>query len=204
MYALQEVAVSGDLAAAQAATKQQKAQPPSDCSTTSSTARPDSLDPAVGHQDDSTSATLGQQGDRWGSTRPRTPMSPQPDRPPRPALTRQLSKSAPASPKAFPNVSFQTPKGSGSAAKSGNDQSTGHESAVRGSIHIPGRSLGGESGTEGVGSVDGGSERGLEGVSPPDGYMADSEHNSWRHRLHHSSVSFNDSGETNAQKLTMS
>ncbi|DBB18003.1 TPA: hypothetical protein ACH3X3_003000 [Trebouxia sp. C0006] len=197
----QEVAVGGDLAAAQAATKHADAHPHSDSSSSnSSTDQPDPSASAGSHENGLTSAHSGHQGgltsvNLLGTSRPKTPMSPQPARHPHPVLTRQLSKSAPNSPKSVSNISFQGTQDSISKATTADAHTQGQiaeRRALPGSILIPGRALG--SVKEGSGSVNAGSEGGVEGVSPPDGYMADSEHSWSRHRLQTSSVSFNDSG----------
>ena len=208
MCALQEVAVGGDLAAAQAATKHADAHPHSDSSSSnSSTDQPDPSASAGSHENGLTSAHSGHQGgltsvNLLGTSRPKTPMSPQPARHPHPVLTRQLSKSAPNSPKSVSNISFQGTQDSISKATTADAHTQGQiaeRRALPGSILIPGRALG--SVKEGSGSVNAGSEGGVEGVSPPDGYMADSEHSWSRHRLQTSSVSFNDSGMTNCRDM---
>lgn len=226
-WLLQEVAVSGDLAAAQAANS--SADPHSDGSSSSSASHQDLWDsqsPAHTHAQKSPFSAhhaLRSVGD--GNTEfplkgaaPRTPMSPQPSRPPQPALTRQLSKSAPSSPHHLLNGPLHAPEAHASSPASdansqangyANGHANGHASGYAnghtndgseplGSIRIPGR--GGQMGlsNQAAGSVAGsvgGSEGGLNGLSPPDGYMADSELASSRHRLQHSSVSFNSSGE---------
>ena len=203
MCCLQEVAVGGDLAAAQAATKHAEAHPDSDSSSNSSTDQPDQSVSAGSHENGLISADSARQGgltsaNFLGTSRPKTPMSPQPARHPHPVLTRQFSKSAPNSPKSSSNISFQATQDStskGTTADADSQQQPGERRALPGSILIPGRALG--SVREGSGSVNAGSEGGVEGVSPPDGCMADSEHSWSRHRLQSSSVSFNDSGMTN-------
>ncbi len=195
--------MGGDLAAAQAASKHAEAHPHSDSSSNSSTDQPDPSGSAGSHENGQTSAHSRCQGgltsaNLFGTSRPKTPMSPQPDRPPHPVLTRQLSKSAPNSPKSFCNISLQATQDSTSKATTADAQvqrQTAERRALPGSILIPGRALG--SVKEGLGGVNAESEGGVEGVSPPDGYMADSEHSWSRHRLHNSSVSFNDSGMAN-------
>ena len=203
MCALQEMAVGGDLAAAQAATKHAESHPHSDSSSNSNTDQPDPSASAGRHENGLTSAHSGHQGgltsaNLLGISRPKTPMSPQPGRHPHPVLTRQVSKSAPNSPKSSSNISFQGTQDSTSKATTADAHMQGQTAerrALPGSILIPGRALG--SVKEGSGSVNAGSEGGIKGVSPPDGYMADSEHSWSRHRLQSSSVSFNDSGMTN-------
>ena len=203
MCCLQEVAVGGDLAAAQAASKHAEAHPHSDSSSNSSTDLPDPSGSAGSHENGLTSAHSGHQGgltsaNLLGTSRPKTPMSPQPDRHPHPVLTRRFSKSAPNSPKSSSNISFQATQDSTSKVTTADahaQQQPAERRALPGSILIPGRALG--SVKEGSGSVIAGSEGGVEGISPPDGYMADSEHSWSRHRLQSSSVSFNDSGMTN-------
>lgn len=194
--------MGGDLAATQAATKHADAHPHSDSSSNSSTDQPHPSASAGSHENGLTSADTARQGgltsaNLLGTSRPKTPMSPQPVRHSHPVLTRQLSKSAPNSPKASANLSFQGTQDSTSKATESDaqaQQQTAARRALPGSILIPGRALG--SVKEGSGSVNAGSEGGIEGVSPPDGYMADSEHSWSRHRLQSSSVSFNDSGMT--------
>lgn len=149
---------------------------------------------------------------------PRGPLSPQPSRPAQPALTRQFSKSAPSSPQDRHAVSFNpsrhpsdsfpdTPPESTAHTLIPSQHAKGEDARKDGAMQIPGRA--GQHGMQGsqltgaslegpVGGSLGGSERGslgpLHGVSPPDGYMADSELAASSHRLHHSSVSFSDSG----------
>ena len=181
--------MGGDLAAAKAASKRAQTHAHSDSSSDGSASGAEPSDGAGSQQDHAPSSQL------WGGSHPRTPMSPQPDRTPRPILSRQLSKSAPNSPRAVPNVSFQTTHGNSPFAKAADEQThrqNGEAGAVPGSMQIPSKALG--TVREGSSGASGGLEGGVEGVSPPDGYMADSEHSLSRHRLHHSSVSFNDSG----------
>ncbi|KAL0028584.1 hypothetical protein WJX79_003521 [Trebouxia sp. C0005] len=196
----QEVAVGGDLAAAQAASKQAEAHPQSDSGSNSSVDQPDPSGSAGRHENGLTSAHIGCQGgltsaNHLGTSHPRTPMSPQPARHPHPVLTRQLSKSAPNSPRSFSKLSLPATQDITSKATTADAQAqrtTAERRDLPGSILIPGRALG--SVQVGSGSMNAGSEGVVEGVSPPDGYMADSEHSWSRHRLQSSSVSFNDSG----------
>ena len=224
---LQEVAVSGDLAAAQAAST--SAEPHSDGSSNSTASHQDLWDsqsprrtqqksPFSAQHAPSSFADGGTESGYLKGAAPRTPMSPQPSKPPRPALTRQLSKSAPSSPHCLPNASLHAPEAYASSptcdanghadshasgyanshASSYANGHTNHGSETLGSIRIPGR--GGQVGLSNqvsgsLGGSVGGSDGGLNGLSPPDGYMADSELASSRHRLQHSSVSFNSSGE---------
>ena len=181
--------MGGDLAAAKAADAKAQMHAQSDSSSNSGSSVAEPSDGAGSQQDHAPSSQI------WGGSRPRTPMSPQPDRNPRPILSRQPSKSAPNSPRAVPNVSFQTTQNRSPFSKAADEQThrqTGEAGAVPGSMQIPGKALG--TVREGSSGASGGLEGGVEGVSPPDGYMADSEHSLSRHRLHHSSVSFNDSG----------
>ena len=153
----------------------------------------------------------------WGLV-PRTPLSPQPSRPVQPALTRQFSKSAPSSPRHHPAVSFAPPRHPSDSppgipsesiaqANKSTEDAKGEDASEAGAMRIPdragqqamqssllnGASLEGPLGGS-FGGSDGGSLGPLHGISPPDGYMADSELAASRRCLHHSSVSFSDSG----------
>lgn len=146
----------------------------------------------------------GENAQLRGGVTLRTPMSPQPSRPPPLALTRQLSKSAPSSPQRLLTTPSGKPPEDPSApaqALSSAEATRGgisKDGAVHGSIQIPNRTGQQGWGAQLQGTSRGGSEGGslgpLNGVSPPDGYMADTELAAARHRLHHSSLSFSDSG----------
>ena len=195
---LQETAVAGDLAAAQAAQNQEELQ--SDGSSSSSLSfhdSPDSQSVSHAQQESPFSAHQAESpvgiDPSWAHLRlagPKTPLSPQPSRPSRPLLTRQLSKSAPSSPQHPSHNSACSTSGNFKPASSDARDVTQGRTA---NIDVPGRAA-----QEGTDDLAGGSAEGslgpLDGVSYPDGYMADNELASSRHRLHHSSVSFSNSG----------
>lgn len=203
---LQEAAIAGDLAAAQASHLSEPALDTS--SSSSSTNSHESLDsppetqtqtlqsPWSAHHASGSAECAHQL--RGGARR--TPMSPQPSRPPPLALTRQLSQSAPSSPHRLPPSPSGNPSGTPSDAPNvaNTKGPISTDDAVPGGIQIPTRA-----GQQGWGdqlthASAGGSEGGLlgplNGVSLPDGYMADTEVAAARHRLHHPSISFTDSG----------
>ncbi|KAL3140747.1 hypothetical protein ABBQ32_005301 [Trebouxia sp. C0010 RCD-2024] len=202
----QEAAIAGDLAAAQASHLSEPALDTS--SSSSSTNSHESLDsppetqtqtlqsPWSAHHASGSAECAHQL--RGGARR--TPMSPQPSRPPPLALTRQLSQSAPSSPHRLPPSPSGNPSGTPSDAPNvaNTKGPISTDDAVPGGIQIPTRA-----GQQGWGdqlthASAGGSEGGLlgplNGVSLPDGYMADTEVAAARHRLHHPSISFTDSG----------
>ena len=125
-------------------------------------------------------------------------MSPQPARARPLALTRQLSKSAPSSPQHLPASPSDNPPGTPADKPYGVENArgvNGRDNVVPGGIQIPNRA--GQQGWGGPmthGGSEGGSLGPLNGVSLPDGYMADTEVAAARHRLHHSSISFTESG----------
>ena len=210
----QEAAIGGDLAAAQAAHLSSGSLHSSSCSPQrhrdSRDSQPNSF--LDHHASDPPADPFGHPcaHQPCGDT-PGTPLSPQPSRTPQPVLTRQFSKSAPSSPQRHHPVSFGPPKHPSDTPYDTPPDSLAQppcnpaENATVGganqgsAVQVPSRARQqGVQGSQQTGALAGGSEGGslgpLHGVSPPDGYMADSELAASRHCMHHSSVSLSDSG----------
>lgn len=208
----QEAAVGGDLAAAQAAHLSPGSLHSGSCTPHSHhDSRDSQQNPFLAHHtsDPSADPPANPFARQLCGNPPRTPLSPQPSRPPQPVLTRQFSKSAPSSPRHHPAVSFAPPQHPSDTPPDTppdsiaqvlcNPTENATDAHQEGAMQIPSRSRQqGVQGSQQTGAPMGGSEGGslgpLHGVSPPDGYMADSELAASRHRLHHSSISLSDSG----------
>ena len=190
--------MDGDLAAAQAASNQSPMHLGSGSSSSSgfSLDRSDSQEEVSGSNPGyiaaeipATSASQGETPHPWSANHVRAPLSPQPDRPNPLGLNRLLSKSGPTSPTQQPSKVWFLP--SSPSQESSTTATAVHfrdDSSISGSVQIPGRSNHATTeGLEGLGERLG---EGLEGASPPDGYLADSEQPAARHRLQHSLASF--------------